>query len=89
MLDLFKSMKIMPHEIEVKLFGGANVLQSINRLKTVGEKNIEMAHKVIQQYQLKVAAEDTGGNYGRTLYLFSQTGEVRIFTHKKSHQVKT
>ena len=85
MLEQFKSMKIVPREIEVKLFGGANVLHSINRMKTVGEKNIEIAHRMIHQYQLKLSAEDTGGNYGRTLYLLSQSGEVRIFTHKKPH----
>ncbi len=83
MLNQFKSMKITPHEIEIKLFGGANVLQvSSHRTKTVGEKNIEVAHDIILRNQLRLTAEDTGGNTGRTLYLFSHSGEVRIFTHK-------
>lgn len=82
MLDQFQAMKIMPHEIEIKLFGGANVIKVIHSIETVGEKNIAAAHNLIKQYQLRLTAEDTGGNKGRTLYLFSHSGEVRIFTHK-------
>ncbi len=82
MLKQFKAMNIMPHEIEIKLFGGANVLKTIHTIKTVGEKNIIVAHDIIEQCQLRLTAEDTGGNKGRTLYLFSHSGEVRVFTHK-------
>ncbi|MBU0971145.1 MAG: chemotaxis protein CheD [Proteobacteria bacterium] len=82
MLNQFKAKKIMPHEIEIKLFGGANVLKAIHSLKTVGEKNITASLDIIEQYRLRLTAEDTGGNRGRTLYLFSHSGEVRVFTHK-------
>ncbi|MBI9092087.1 MAG: chemotaxis protein CheD [Desulfobacterium sp.] len=82
MIEQFKDLKIKPHEIKVKLFGGANMLKAIHSIKTIGQQNIEIAHDVIHQNHLRLIAEDTGGNKGRTLYLFSHSGEVRIFTHK-------
>ena len=83
-LEQLKVRGIRLNEIEVKLFGGSNVLKTARSEKKVGKKNIEAAYDIINKYRLKLVAEDTGGNKGRTLFLKSDTGEVWVYTHTRS-----
>jgi len=46
----------------------------------VGEKNIEMAEAIFQQYGIKVAAEELRGTIGRTIELDLENGKVRVMT---------
>ena len=80
-LEQFKVRGIRLRETEVKLFGGASVIKTTRSEKKVGKKNIEAAYEIINKYRLKLVAEDTGGNKGRTLFLKSDTGEVGVYTH--------
>lgn len=67
-------------EIDVKLFGGANILAP-SPIKTVGEMNIEVAEKMLSSYRLQVVSKHVGGDKGCTLYFYSDTGEVFLRRH--------
>ncbi len=82
MFDQFSERGIKPDEIIVKLFGGSNVLQVSDQKETVGDKNLEAARKVIQEYDLNIVRESTGGTRGRTLYFYTDTGEVLMKLHR-------
>jgi len=69
-------------ELEVKLFGGADVLPtsySINSKPTVGALNCESALRVLEQEGLPVLAYDLGGTRGRKIRFCTETGEVRVY----------
>lgn len=86
MLKKLENMGIMREEIDVKLFGGANVLDMISGdTRTVGTANIEKARELVKILNLKVTAEDTGGNRGRTIYLVSHKGDVFVRMHTKDN----
>ncbi|BCA80672.1 chemotaxis protein CheD [Desulfuromonas sp. AOP6] len=78
MLDQFESRKILRREIEVKVFGGADVLATSGGFSggTVGTKNIRAAFDFIKGAGLRVASSDTGGKQGRKILFHSHTGEV-------------
>lgn len=59
-----------------KVFGGGEVLETINQHFNVGQRNILIAHEMLDQYKIKIVAESTGGKLGRKLVFNTGTGEV-------------
>jgi chemotaxis protein CheD len=67
-------------EIEVKLFGGGDVLLvgGAKSRPTVGKLNCESALKVLQDEGFGVAASSLGGTSGVHIQFNSETGEVLL-----------
>ena len=65
-----------------KLFGGARMFAFISSdsLLNVGEKNIAMAREVFSELNIKIAAEEVGGTFGRTIELNLESGKVVVDT---------
>jgi chemotaxis protein CheD len=81
MLKQFQSRDIPSPQIQVKLFGGADVLecyQGICRTVTVGQQNIRQALEMVKTNGLQVQVSDLGGTWGRKLFFFTHTGEVLL-----------
>lgn len=83
MRELFVQQGILAYEIDVQLFGGASILPLTHPVKSVGQQNIEVAHKMLERYHLRVTEEDVGGNSGRTLYFYSDTGKAFLKPHHR------
>ncbi len=64
--------------VEAKLFGGANINVTNLEHMMIGKKNIIIAKEILKEYNIKVTAEDTGGNYGRRIMMRSDTGKVMM-----------
>ena len=82
MLKEFKKVKIGRQEIDVKLFGGADMFKIRNasgalQPSSVGGQNIKAALETLEKEGLSIAASDVGGKSGRKLYYF--TPENRVF----------
>jgi chemotaxis receptor (MCP) glutamine deamidase CheD len=67
-------------EIEVKLFGGADVLTvSKNATRpSVGRLNCEAAMRVLEEEGFEIAASSLGGKQGVHIRFQTVTGEVRL-----------
>jgi chemotaxis protein CheD len=79
MVHQFIERRIKPADIEVKLFGGANILQVGGKgqhLQGVGSANVVAARQSLAGFQLKIIAENVGGLRGRKILFNTQTGEV-------------
>jgi chemotaxis protein CheD len=46
----------------------------------IGERNVAAAEEALKMHGLKVMAQSTGGNSGRTVRLFVDTGKVTVKT---------
>lgn len=68
--------------IVAKAAGGARMLNlaSANSKLDVGSRNIEAVRVALQKAGVSLAAEDTGGTYGRTLQLFVGSGRLLVST---------
>ncbi|MGD0487204.1 MAG: chemotaxis protein CheD [Syntrophorhabdales bacterium] len=82
MLQKLEAMGIGKNEMEVKLLGGADVLERTGTTQSVGQKNIETALEIITQEDLNLAGSDVGGRMGRKLHFYTHTGMV-LFTRIK------
>jgi chemotaxis protein CheD len=72
---------VPPNEIEVKMFGGADMLSSPEeRIKNqpVGRLNVKTALNILEAEGLRVSASDVGGTLGRKIFFYTHTGEVLL-----------
>ena len=86
MLLIFEKLNIVKAEIEVKIFGGADMFD-VNKMRqhlTVGRQNINSARRLVTSNGLKVAASDIGGVNGRKIIFHTHTGEVFLKRINKS-----
>lgn len=80
MIGSFSRRKVAPKEIEVKLFGGSDMLsQSEERASaSVGRKNISTALEMLTEKGFTIAVSDVGGKRGRKIFFDTGTGEVHL-----------
>lgn len=63
-----------------KIAGGAKMFEvsGLSEIGNVGERNAQASRAKLKQLGIPLKAEDTGLNYGRTVELYTETGEFRI-----------
>ncbi len=68
--------------IVAKLAGGAQMFQFSGAMESVriGPRNIEACREILQVLKISIIAEDTGGNFGRTIELNADTGRLIVKT---------
>ncbi|MDD5400908.1 MAG: chemotaxis protein CheD [Sulfurimonas sp.] len=71
--------------MEAKIFGGASINFSSCQTMMVGEKNILVAREILNDYKIKIVAEDVGGNSGRKIQLNLEQGKVLLKYTAKSN----
>lgn len=74
--------------ITAKIAGGAQMFTFTNAtdIMRVGERNAEAVRLVLKKLDIRLLAEDTGGNYGRTVELKLDTGIFRVKTIDKGEK---
>jgi len=77
-----RKLGVEQRNIVSKIAGGAQMFQikSENNIMQIGKRNVEAVKNKLSQLSIKLLAEDVEGNYGRTLELFCETGELTIKT---------
>jgi len=63
-----------------KIAGGAKMFETtgVSAIGNIGARNAEAAKQILKQKGIRLIAEDTGLNYGRTVELHCETGEFYI-----------
>ncbi len=63
-----------------KIAGGAQMFafNSTSDMVRVGERNVEACKKKLSELGIRIVAEDTGLNYGRTIEYYTETGMLKI-----------
>jgi chemotaxis protein CheD len=65
-----------------KMAGGAHMFNAVcdNDIMNVGERNIQMCKKVLQEHGIRIVAEDTGGTCGRSVEFCCESGMLQVRT---------
>lgn len=68
--------------IVAKLAGGAQmfVFSQSSELMRIGYRNVIASKEKLKELNIPIISEDTGGNYGRTIELYSEDGRLMIKT---------
>jgi len=76
MLDLGAQSR----RLQAKMAGGAQMFAftGTNETMRIGWRNVETCKAILQRFSIPLIAEDTGGNFGRTIEICSVTGILMI-----------
>jgi chemotaxis protein CheD len=71
-----------------KIAGGSQMFTFANAtdIMRVGERNAEAVRQILKKLEIRIIADDTGGNYGRTVEFNLETGIYRIKTIDKGEK---
>lgn len=79
LLGLLEKKGSNKKNISVKIVGGSEMFSpSEDFEKSVGYDNICSVKSVLQKLQIKLSAEDIGGNKGRSIEFDLQTGTIKV-----------
>lgn len=75
--------------VRAKIAGGAQMFAPINNanIAGIGERNVIAVKKELARLKVPIVAEDTGKDYGRTLYLGADDGLMKIKSVNKGEWI--
>lgn len=85
--ELIQTMSLqgaVPSRLTAKIAGGAQMFSVNSAVFNIGERNVAAVKKMLTAYKIKIIAEETGANFGRTVFFHADTGimEVRSATRE-------
>jgi len=76
LLNKMYDFGVKKEDIVCKIFGGGDVLGEQNPVFNVGQRNIELAYRMVFELGISIANSSTGGKLGRKIHFNTGTGEV-------------
>ncbi len=69
-----------PKALTAKIAGGAQMFafSSDNDMLRIGDRNVEAVKNILSKKGIRIIAEDTGNNYGRTIEFYTKNGKLLI-----------
>lgn len=91
-VELVKQLEAMganKARLVAKIAGGATMfqVQSRNEVMKIGDRNVAATIHKLEELNIKLLAQDTGENYGRTVTFFPENGEFHIRAVGKSSKI--
>lgn len=82
LLNEMVKMGAKPANIVSKIAGGSQMFNfnDSSDIMRIGARNVSATKEVLKKLNIPLVAEDTGGSYGRTIELFSESGKLLIKT---------
>lgn len=65
-------------ELIAKVFGGASMWSRAEGALAVGERNVELAFRLLEEEKIKIVSQDVWGEMGRKLIFDTKTGSVLL-----------
>lgn len=89
LVDLVRDMRAKGADISkltAKIAGGAQMfaVQKGSSLGAIGERNVKSVKLTLQSLRIPIIAEDTGQNYGRTVYFNLERGIMKVQSLNRS-----
>lgn len=80
LIEMLQKEGAVKSALTAKIAGGAQMFafNSNNDMLRVGERNVEAVKTKLNSIGIKILAEDTGLNYGRTVEFYPETGDFVI-----------
>lgn len=86
LIEGMEAVGSLRRDMVVKIFGGAspNDMQHTNENMMIGKRNYQIAVDILQEYNIKIVAQDIGGIRGRKIVMDSITGKIQLSYTQKS-----
>jgi chemotaxis protein CheD len=89
MIEQMERLGCTRRRIVAKIAGGAKMFDVAgdSTFGNIGARNVIAVKDSLQSFQIRICAEDTGLNYGRTVYFYTEDGKMVVKSF--SYGVKT
>lgn len=77
-IDKMNHMGSLKSNLVAKIIGGASMFKRKSNTLNIGNQNVEAVRKVLINNNIKIAAEEVGGEIGRTVIFDLSSGAVLI-----------
>ncbi len=67
-----------PSRLVAKIAGGAQMFKTNSAVFNIGDRNVDAVKKVLDTYKIRILAEETGLNYGRTVFFCAADGIMEV-----------
>lgn len=87
LIEGMEAVGCQKRDMIIKIFGGAspNDMQHTNENMMIGKRNYQIAVDILQEYNIKIVAQDVGGIRGRKIVMDSVTGKIQLSYTQKSN----
>ena len=85
LLDEMKGKGAKQKEVRAFLLGGSCMFSfnGTSGMAVIGKRNVEAAQMILEELNIPVVFQETGGNCGRTVLFNSDTGKISVKTLQK------
>ena len=75
--------------MQAKIAGGASIFGNLMPANgvNIGERNVIAAREVLARLEVPIVAEDTGSDYGRTVFLHLEDGRLEVRSIRRGSRV--
>lgn len=78
LIDMMNRKGVSTLHMTAKIAGGAQMFSTASTVFNIGDRNVAAVKKILSDHKIRVIAEDTGLNYGRTQLFHADTGVMEI-----------
>jgi chemotaxis protein CheD len=88
-LEEMRKLGARVERVRAKIVGGASMFANLlpNGGINIGERNVTAVREVLAGAKVPIVAEDTGSDYGRSVFLHLEDGRVEVRSLKKGSRV--
>lgn len=78
LIEKLQSFGSKNEDMQAKVFGGGEVVETETNMFKIGERNIEIALKTLKENNIKITGKSIGGKQGRKIRFNTETGVVMM-----------
>lgn len=79
MLEAMERVGVERRRVVAKMAGGAQIFKHMTMdVLRIGDRNVEVIKSVLDEFGVRLVAQDVGGNQGRTVYFFTEDGRMLV-----------
>lgn len=89
LISALESKGVRKSALSAKIAGGATMFQftGSSDLGSIGERNIKAVKEMLASYRIRIVAEDTGADYGRTIVFDNMSKQLLVRSTGKPDKI--
>ena len=84
LMNQMREQGARPADLIAKIAGGARMFGPSSGKMDIGQQNVEAVRESLAQEGIRLVAQHTGRNYGRTILFYAENGRLEVNTGRHS-----
>lgn len=88
MINIMGKSDLSLKNLQAMVYGGAAVTESLGSSTNIGEKNVEVAKKILGEHKIPIIREETGGKNGRKIHYQNWDNSIKVRLIQKTEHTQ-